>query len=144
MSEFFVWLSTAGFWAVALTILFYLLQIIAQWKLFTKAGEGGWKSLIPVYNYYTLFKITWSRTAFFVMAALMIASAMLLTNQDSNLCQVMGKIFSGLVSLITIIETYKVSRAYGHGFPFFLGLLFLEPLFILILGLGSSRYVGKR
>lgn len=144
MGEFFVWLFGAGVWLLALSILFFLLQVIAQWKLFTKAGEGGWKSLIPVYNYYTLFKITWSRTAFFVIAALMIASALLLQHTDSGLCMVLGRISSALVSLITIIETYKVSRAYGHGFPYFLGLLFLEPLFVMILGLGSSRYVGKR
>ena len=144
MGEFFVWLFGAGVWLLALSILFFLLQVIAQWKLFTKAGEGGWKSLIPVYNYYTLFKITWSRTAFFVIAALMIASTLLLQHTDSGLCMVLGRISSALVSLITIIETYKVSRAYGHGFPYFLGLLFLEPLFVMILGLGSSRYVGKR
>jgi len=144
MSEVFAWILSAGAWFFLLTILFYLLQIIAQWKLFTKAGEGGWKSLIPIYNYYTLFKITWSRTAFFVMAALMIGSALLLQKTDSDFCQVAGNICSALTGLITIIETYKVSRAYGHGFPYFLGLLFLEPLFILILGLGSSKYVGKR
>ncbi len=143
MSEFFAWLLSAGLWALILTILFYLLQIIAQWKLFTKAGEGGWKSLIPVYNYYTLFKITWSRTAFFILAALLIASALFFQNTDSSFCQIGGKICSALASLITIIETYKVSKAYGHGFPYFLGLLFLEPLFVMILGLGSSRYVGK-
>ncbi len=144
MNDFFIWLFSAGIWLLAFTVLFYLLQIIAQWMLFKKAGEGGWKSLIPVYNYYTLFKITWSRSAFFVMAVLMVGSAVLLQYTDSGICQVFGKIFSALVSLITIIETYKVSRAYGHGFPYFLGLLFLEPLFVMILGLGASRYVGKR
>ena len=144
MSEFFAYLFSAGAWVLIIVILFYLLQIIAQWKLFTKAGEGGWKSLIPVYNYYTLFKITWSRTAFFVMAGLMIASAILLAKTDSDGCLLAGRICSGIVSLITIIETYKVSRAYGHGFPYFLGLLFLEPLFVMILGLRSSKYVGKR
>ena len=79
-----------------------------------------------------------------VMAGLMIGSALLLQKTDSDFCQVAGNICSALTGLITIIETYKVSRAYGHGFPYFLGLLFLEPLFILILGLGSSKYVGKK
>ena len=144
MENVFAWLLGAGVWAFVLFILFYLLQIIAQWKLFTKAGEGGWKSLIPVYNYYTLFKITWSRTAFFVLAALLVGSALFLQNTDSGFCQVSGKICSALASLVTIIETYKVSRAYGHGFPYFLGLFFLEPIFVMILGLGSSRYVGKK
>lgn len=144
MAEFFVYLFGAGIWLFVLFVFLYLLQIIAQWRIFTKAGQSGWKSLIPVYNYYTLFKITWSRTAFFVIAALMIASALLLQHTDSNFAQVAGKICSAGVTLMSLIETWKVSRAYGHGIGYFLGLLFLEPVFILILGLGSSRYVGKR
>lgn len=31
--------------------------IVSIWKLFTKAGKEGWKSLIPVYNVYTLIQI---------------------------------------------------------------------------------------
>lgn len=27
--------------------IFYILQVIAYWKIFTKAGEEGWKSIIP-------------------------------------------------------------------------------------------------
>ena len=33
-----------------------ILTIIAQWKIFTKAGEAGWKCLIPIYNLVILFK----------------------------------------------------------------------------------------
>ena len=144
MSEFLAFFLSAGVWVVILTIFFYLLQIIAQWKLFAKAGEPGWKSLIPIYNYYTLFKITWSGGAFFLTAALMIASALLLQKVDADWSQVLGKICSAGVTLMTIIATWKLSRAYGHGIGYFLGLLFLEPLFILILGLGSSKYKGKQ
>lgn len=32
--------------------IFYILQVIAYWKIFTKAGEEGWKSIIPIYNGY--------------------------------------------------------------------------------------------
>ena len=28
----------------------WLLQIIANWRIFTKAGEDGWKSIIPIYG----------------------------------------------------------------------------------------------
>jgi hypothetical protein len=34
------------------------LGIIGTWLLFEKAGEKGWKSLIPVYNTYILCKIS--------------------------------------------------------------------------------------
>lgn len=35
-----------------------VIQIIAMWKIFTKAGEQGWKSIIPIYNVVILFKIS--------------------------------------------------------------------------------------
>ena len=40
------------FWLAVLVI-----AIIAMWKIFTKAGEAGWKSIIPIYNLYILLKI---------------------------------------------------------------------------------------
>ena len=30
--------------------VWWILQIIANWNIFTKAGEAGWKSLIPIYG----------------------------------------------------------------------------------------------
>ena len=35
-----------------------IVQIIAMWKIFTKAGEKGWKAIIPIYNLVILFKIS--------------------------------------------------------------------------------------
>jgi len=32
-------------------------SIAGLWKIFEKAGEQGWKALIPIYNYYTWLKI---------------------------------------------------------------------------------------
>ncbi len=37
-----------------LVAVFYL---FCMWKLFTKAGQAGWKCLIPIYNYYIMLKI---------------------------------------------------------------------------------------
>jgi len=45
----------------ALGTIIYLViavvAIVALWKIFTKAGEPGWASIIPFYNTFTLFKI---------------------------------------------------------------------------------------
>lgn len=34
-----------------------LVAIIAMWKLFTKAGEPGWKALIPIYNSWVFLRL---------------------------------------------------------------------------------------
>lgn len=38
-------------------IAFYILTVVAYWKLFSKSGEAGWKSLIPIYNDVIFFKM---------------------------------------------------------------------------------------
>lgn len=34
-----------------------ILAIVSLWKMFSKANEAGWKSIVPIYNYITLLKI---------------------------------------------------------------------------------------
>lgn len=42
-----------------IALVIFILQIVAKWKIFTKADEHGWAALIPFYNTYVLYKITW-------------------------------------------------------------------------------------
>ena len=37
--------------------IFLVLDTIGRWKMFKKAGESGWKAIIPIYNIYTQCKI---------------------------------------------------------------------------------------
>lgn len=41
-----------------IALVIFILQIVAKWKIFTKADEHGWAALIPFYNTYVLYKIT--------------------------------------------------------------------------------------
>ena len=42
-----------------LRLIYYIFYMIANWRIFSKAGEPGWKSLIPFYNVYTEYKLMW-------------------------------------------------------------------------------------
>ena len=44
----------AGFWLVILA--FFVLNIVAGWKIFEKAGQPGWASIVPFYNSYIRYK----------------------------------------------------------------------------------------
>ena len=44
--------------------------------------------------------------------------------------------------IIGIIVANDLSNAFGHGLGFTLGLIFLSPIFMLILAFGSSEYRG--
>ena len=47
----------AGFWLIILA--FFVLNIVAGWKIFEKAGQPGWASIVPFYNSYIRYKIFW-------------------------------------------------------------------------------------
>ena len=63
---------------VGIAIMFAVLQIIAAWKVFEKAGEKGWKSLIPFYNIYILFKVLGIKEWYFwvFLGGIVVTSAM--------------------------------------------------------------------
>jgi hypothetical protein len=46
-----------GAFATVLYLVIAVVAIVALWKIFVKAGEPGWASIIPLYNTYTLVKI---------------------------------------------------------------------------------------
>ena len=71
-----------GFFAMAgfLAFVFVVLMIIARWRIFTKADEAGWKSLIPIYADYIQWRIAWTNmTLFWVMLGCAIGGSILMS-----------------------------------------------------------------
>lgn len=48
--------AAIGMIIVALALLIFCVAVM--WKVFCKAGEPGWASLIPFYNLYVMTRIT--------------------------------------------------------------------------------------
>lgn len=122
-------------------IIWYVLLVIARWKIFVKAGEAGWKSLIPIYNGYIQYKITWSTVIFWVMAVLYVAS-IFISGSDGGVMQAISAVIGLAVIVIAIMASYKLAASFGHGIGFTIGLILLNPIFLLILGFGDSKYIG--
>lgn len=119
------WTSILGTYSIAIIAL-YVLLIVAQWKIFTKAGEKGWKCLIPIYNLVVLYKII-GLSPWLILLFLL------------SWIPVVGYI---MVFVLSIVQTVKLGKAFGKSTGFILGLIFLSPIFQLILAFGSSQYVG--
>ena len=107
-------------------LAFYVLAVIAMWKIFTKAGQEGWKALIPIYNVVVLYKIIG-------------LSPWLLLLYLLSVVPVVGWIISIALS---IVSTVKLAKAFNQSTAFIFGLLFLSPIFQMILGFGKAEYVG--
>ena len=43
---------------IIIAVILGIINIVAWWKTFTKAGRPGWAAIIPVYNYWVLFEIS--------------------------------------------------------------------------------------
>ena len=53
-----------------------VLYVLAYWMIFRKAGEAGWKALIPFYGTYIEYKLFWNNRMFvlWLIMALIAAS----------------------------------------------------------------------
>ena len=131
---------------VIISLTVYVLLIIAMWKIFTKAGEKGWKSLIPLYNGYIYYKIAGMKNYFWIIicAALVYSILQTVTQQNSTLMGIVGLIYGIFTIVIGIIHSYKLSKAFDKGIGYTLGLIFLPNIFTLILGFGKAKYVVNK
>jgi hypothetical protein len=107
----------------AIMMIVYLailgLMIASMWKVFTKAGEPGWAAIIPIYNFVVLLKIC-GRPWWWLLL-----------------------LFIPIVSLVILIMVYHdLSKAFGHGVGFTIGLILLGIVFLPILAFGDSQYQG--
>lgn len=131
--------------------------IIAGWKIFAKAGEKGWKILIPIYNSYIALKIVgmnfWGWFCSILGCSLIatLFGGLVYENTSAGYQLVsanpVGYIFllaSGILSLILgILFCVRLAKSFKKGIGFTLGLIFLPFIFEMILAFGSAKYDKK-
>lgn len=128
---------------IVIALLVYALFVIANWKIFTKAGEAGWKSLIPVYNGYILYKISWNVKYFWILLAACIGCG-IVQGMEGTAGSALQIVFSSVIGFLSLCQACKLAKAFGHGNWFACGLIFLPNIFTLILGFDSSEYIGPQ
>ena len=121
----------------AIVVVLLVCLVVGRWKIFVKAGEPGWKAVIPFYSFYTQVKICAPLLLYWIWLGCYIVNFIL------GLMRVSG-VLPGIISLatfvLTVLASLKLSKAFGHGIGFAIGLILLPPIFLLILGFGSSEY----
>ena len=101
-------------------LLFYLITIEAQWKIFKKAGRKGWESLIPIYNTIIFLQICQKPVWWIILLLIPI------------------------VNIIVAIMIYNgLSKAFDKTEGFTVGLIFLPFVFFPLLGLSDLKYQGN-
>lgn len=106
----------AGLLGMLFALAFVAFYFVAMWKIFTKAGQPGWGSLVPIYNLYLMVKIA-KRPDWWIILALI-----------------------PILNLITIVLIFDIAKHFGRGVGFALGMLFLPFIFFPILAFGEAQY----
>ncbi len=108
-----------------------IITIIAECKVFTKAGEKWWKVFIPVYNSWIQAKIAglawWWLPIFLVVSAL---------TEIATLEFVAGV----AVILVSFNYNFNIAKKFGKSNGFALLLTFLPFIGYPILGFGTAKY----
>lgn len=97
----------------------FIAVIAGYWKVFEKAGQPGWAALIPFYNVIVMLKIIGKPWWWLLLLLIPI------------------------VNFVILIWMFNLlSKSFGKGEGFTVGLVLLTAIFILILGFGDARYQG--
>ena len=113
----------AGIWGtlMLLSLAFSVFMIICMWKVYKKAGEPGWASIIPIYNIWVLYEITGFNGALSLLI----------------LIPFVGTI---IVAVLSIIANFRLAKCFGKDTGFGIGLWLLNPIFMAILAFDKSEY----
>ncbi len=145
-----------------------VLLIVAKWRLYEKAGEPGWAAIVPYYESFVLYKISWGNGWLFLLTKVpgFIAGILYLTVFTRELIRAANhfdgfyespsfalSLFAESLGILTlvgvlglgafviqIITHIKLARAFGQGGGFACGLIFLNPVFLCILAFSKEIF----
>ncbi|MDO4468033.1 MAG: DUF5684 domain-containing protein [Bacillota bacterium] len=132
-----------------LSIIALGLIVLGKAFIFKKMNVEMWKSLIPIYSDYILFKKVWNTKMFMVELLSTVAGGVALAvaqtlghTTAASLLVGSSMVFGAVSIVISIAVLAKLAKAFGHGFGYTLGLMFLQPVFMPVLGFNNSQYQG--
>jgi len=145
----------------AFNFALFVLLIVAQWRMYEKAGEEGWAAIIPYYSSYMRFKIA-GQNKLFLPALICIIALPILSLVDIFLIvnlffetnirgavaafvivMLLSAVAFILLIIFKIIVCVGLSKNFGKGAGHGVGLFFLPYIFYPLLAFSSSiEYVG--
>ena len=140
---FLVLLAVLAVLAVAVVVI----NLVCRWRIFTKAGEKGWKALIPFYSDYINYKIAWDGRIYLALLVGTIASSVLgalfgLINAGLGMVVsvIISTVVAGAKAVASMILQFKFARAFGKNDYFAVGLYFLNNIFKTLTALATKYW----
>ena len=108
-----------GAFGSLISLAIFVLVVVGLWKVFEKAGEPGWASIIPIYNVIVLLKIVGRPWWWLILAMIP---------------------FVGFI--IWIMVSMDVAKSFGKGVGYAIGLMILPMICYPLLGFSDAAYQG--
>ena len=102
-----------------ISLVLCVFVLVCMWIIFRKADKPGWAAIVPFYNLYVLFEITWGSGMRFLLLLI--------------------PIYNIILSIQTQV---RLAKAFGKSGGFAAGLIFLPYIFIPLLAFGGTAYQG--
>jgi hypothetical protein len=96
-----------------------ILLLVVTCFIYNKAGKPWWAAIVPIYNIIVYLEIIGKPWWWLLLLLIPFVNV-----------------------IIGIIMIHGLSKAFGHGVGFTLGLIFLGFIFMPVLAFGKSKYVG--
>lgn len=110
-----------GFFFSTFILALVIILVVARWKIFTKANQPGWASLIPVYNSLIFLRIIGKPWWWILLFCI------------------------PLVNIVFIaLALHLLSKSFNKPVWFTVGLFLLPFIFELILAFGDAKYIGPK
>ena len=122
-----------------LTVYIFSLALIFQ-----KAKEKAYKALIPIYNIYTLSKISKATSAFHIgldSSIFLLAIKTIINDNVITALTILGYLLLTLILIARIDICYNLGKVFKKKLPFLIGLILFPQLFIFILSIDRSKYI---
>ena len=124
------------------SLIMMILHIIGVWNVFKKAGEPGWKSIIPFYNTYILYKISWNPMWFWLVLLGGLIGAGLLSFATVTVCVILGALIELFTIIVRLVMYYRLCLSFGWGVGKYILTILFAPIMFMVMGFGKSVYVG--
>ncbi|MCE9568356.1 MAG: DUF5684 domain-containing protein [Planctomycetes bacterium] len=99
-----------------------LAMVVGMWKVFVKAGQPGWASIVPIYNTYILVvEIAKKEMLWFILTFIPFVNV-----------------------VIFILVCMEIAKKFGKEAGYGIGLALLPPIFFPMLGFSDARYQGSK
>lgn len=132
---------------VLTSVLLILLVYIVSWRVFSKAGEKGWKSLIPFYNGYVQYKFLKMKNLYWLLLILQfcIVSVSIMFANTKN---IFVTVFTTLILILMVLaiayidftSCSRLATSFGKGKKFIWGIFIFRFLFTAIIAFDKSEF----